>query len=177
MKWELNYLEQTEKLIPVYCYISLSQDREKLGDSATDFLVKVASEYYLTGGVTQTVKTINGDREIQDFTENVLDDHVQLFANQNLIILVCHRIEILSSLDNTEHAIDRITLNQLVKLLSKVKGKCPLMLYPLTPLKKLKIKAARSALNRTVGGSTSIKINLEDVDAEEVRSVLQHIRT
>lgn len=174
--WQLNHLKKIEELIPKYCYLSIDQDRNKLGDDTVNFLIAASSEYYLTGNIFQLLKDINGDSEIQDLTQNILDNFIQLFANQNLIIIVCNRIEILTKLDNTEHSIDRATLNQLVQLLERIKDKCPLSFYPLTPLKKLKINMGTKSLERAIKDVKVNTISLGNINLSVVKEQLNRVR-
>lgn len=174
--YELDYLKRIEALIPSYCFGSFMQDEKHLGESTTKFLIFAATEYYLTGNIINLLKKLGGNRNLQDTTQLILDDFIQLITNQNLIILVCNRIEILTKFDNTDYAVDRATINQLNKLYNRINAKCPLKLYPMNPIKKLKIYSGLKILEKSVNKVDLNQINIQNINLDVIVFNLNKIR-
>lgn len=173
----LDYYQNLTELIPKYCHVSFYQDEETLGTDTTNLLIAASTEFYLTGTVVTTLKNIGGGLEDQNLLQDILEDFLQLYTNTNLLIIFCHRVEILNKLADTENLIDRATLNQLNKLYDKVKTKLPFSITPLTPLKKIKVKAGLNGLRSAVSNTDPDEPNISDIDLNEVRETLNKIRT
>ena len=140
-------------------------------------LIAASAEFYLTGMVTATVKNIRGGLEDQNLLQDILEDFLQLYTNTNLLIIVCHRIEALNKLADTENLVDRATLNQLNKLYDKVKAKLPFSIIPMNPLKRIKVNTGLKVLRATVSNTNPDELNVGNIHLDEVREMLNRIRT
>lgn len=87
-----------------------------------------------------------------------------------------NRVEILTKFDNTDYAVDRATLNQLNKLYDRINTKCPLKLYPMNPIKKLKIYSGQKILEKSVKKIALNQINIQNINLEEIELNLNKIR-
>lgn len=172
-----DYYQSLTKLIPEYCQVSFSQDVDKIGTATSNYLIAAGTEFYLTGAIGKTLSSVGGNLDDQNLTQDVLEDFLQLYTNTNLLIVFCHRVEVLNKIFDSEQLVDRATLNQLNKLYNDVKSKLPFSVSPLTPLKKLKIKAGLNRLKSAVAYNKADEPNIEDIDFNEVRAMLSRIRT
>lgn len=175
-EYYLDYYKKLTQVIPAYCKVSFEQDRNQLGDDATDLLIAAGTEFYLTGMVTNTLQTVGGDREAQDLLQDILEDFIQLYTNTNLLIIFCHRVEILQRLE-AHNLIERSSLNQLNKIYEKVKTKLPFSAFPLTFMKKLKIKAGINTMERVTQGQIANAGIVNEIDIDKAKESLARIRT
>jgi hypothetical protein len=174
--WLQKYKQQIELIIPVYCAVSFWQDAEKIGKSSASYLIYSAVEYFTTGSITNTLKKTHGaTNDDRILTEKILEDFIQLYANQNLIIIVCHRIEILKEQDNSVNGISRDQVNQLVKLYNNISGKLPFKLFRLNPIKKIKVRVGIGSLMLLDSGKVEL-VDLTKIDMNEVRTSLERIK-
>lgn len=171
-----------EEQIGKYLNVSLAQDKDKLGYETTYVLFLAAKEYFIMGTVSEIFKDAhNFTKNDQNLLQDILNDYLALYTNQNLVEMFVNRVRMMKYLFEQGEEINRPQINQLVKILERVESRSTFNVLPLNLYKQFRFKLGLGVMSKGIDKNYNDGLKLESqasiLDLDRVRDSLQRIRT